>query len=155
MAVTTSAKLKTSYILGKDNQIEIVDENASAEAIYKIRNATTEWIPGQRNLSNRVFLNLDNQFKQAGFFEAINEKKQRSEWVALNFNRQESQLETFGKEELEEKFDFENVKILDALNTNFTEVVQQIDRGIALWKVCIILALISLAAEVLLLRFLA
>ncbi len=155
MAVSASAKLKTSYILGKDNQIEIADENVSAEAIYKIRNAETEWIPGQRNLSNRVFLNLDNQFKQAGFFEAVNEKKQRSEWVALNFNRQESQLETFSKEELEEKYDFDNVKILDALTTNFTEVVQQIDRGIALWKLCIILALISLAAEVLLLRFLA
>lgn len=155
MAVTSSAKLKTSYILGKDNQIEIADDNASAEAIYKIRNATSEWIPGQRNLSNKVFLSLDNQFKQAGFFEAVNEKKQRSEWVALNFNRQESQLDSYSKEDLEEKFELNNVKILDALTTNFTEVVQQIDRGIALWKVCIILALIGLAAEVLLLRFLA
>ncbi len=155
MAVTSSAKLKTSYILGKDNQIEIADENASAEAIYKIRNATSEWIPGQRNLSNKVFLSLDNQFKQAGFFEAINEKKQRSEWVALNFNRQESQLDSYNKEDLEEKFELNNIKILDALTTNITEVVQQINSGIALWKVCIILALIGLAAEVLLLRFLA
>lgn len=155
MAVTTSAKLKTSYILGKDNQIEIADENASAEAIYKIKNATSEWIPGQRNLSNKVFLSLDNQFKQVGFFEVVNEKKQRSEWVALNFNRQESQLDSYTKEDLEEKFELNNVKILDGLTTNFTEVVQQINSGIALWKVCIILALVGLAAEVLLLRFLA
>lgn len=155
MASRASVSLKTSYVLGRDNQIELIDANPNAEAIYKIKNDKTEWIPGQRSLSNSVFLSLDENFKQSGFFEIVNEKKQRNEWVALNFNRTESNLETYTINELKEKYAEKNVTILEADKTNFTEIVQQIDKGIALWKVCIILALICLAAEVLLLRFLA
>ena len=77
--------------------------------IYKIKNDKTEWIPGQRNLSNSVFLSLDENFKQSGFFEIVNEKKQRNEWVALNFNRIESNLETYSINELKEKYKFYNV----------------------------------------------
>jgi hypothetical protein len=154
MAVTASTATKISYVLGEDKQIEIADANPSAEAVYKIKNKQTEWIPGQRSLSNKVYLNLDQQFSQAGFFEVVNEKKQRSEWVALNFNRQESELDVLTKEEIAKQFVGNNIKILDAVNANLAATIAELSSGVALWKLCIILALIFLAAEVLLLRFL-
>jgi hypothetical protein len=154
MAVTTSTPVKISYILGKDYQIEIADNHPISDAVYKLKNQNSEWIPGQRSMTNKVYLNLDQQFTEAGFYEVVNEKKQRSEFVALNFNRQESQLDCFTKEELKEKFTGNNIKLLDATNTNLSATITELSKGMALWKVCIILALIFLASEVLLLRFL-
>jgi hypothetical protein len=154
MAVTSSTATKISYVLGEDKQIEIADNHPSADAVYKIKNQDSEWIPGQRSMTNKVFLNLDQQFTQAGFFEVVNEKKQRSEYVALNFNRQESELDHLSKDELAKMFTGKHVKILDALNANLSATITELSNGMALWKVCIILALIFLAAEVLLLRFL-
>jgi hypothetical protein len=154
MAVTSSTATKISYVLGEDKQIEIADNHQSADAVYKIKNQDNEWIPGQRSMTNKVFLNLDQQFTQAGFFEVVNEKKQRNEYVALNFNRQESELDHLSKEQLAELFTGKNVKILDALNANLAATITELSTGMALWKVCIILALVFLAAEVLLLRFL-
>ncbi len=154
MSVTSSAKLNTSYILGKDPQIEIAERTLATDAVYKIRNENIEWIPGQRNFGGKVFLDLDADITEAGFFEVFNEKTNSSHWVALNFNRQESETQTYTTEELEARFAGSRVEILDALKTNFAEAIEQINRGIALWKVCIILALVFLAAEILLLRFL-
>jgi hypothetical protein len=63
-------------------------------------------------------------------------------------------LDCFTKEELKEKFTGNNIKLLDATNTNLSATITELSKGMALWKVCIILALIFLASEVLLLRFL-
>jgi hypothetical protein len=154
MAVSTANKTKLAYTIGIDKQIEIADANPLPDAVYKIRNLNSEWIPGQRTLSNKVILHLDDHFRESGFFEVVNEKKQRSEWIALNFNRKESQLELYSKNELETIFQGENLRILDAMKTNLSAIVAELHSGIALWKLCIILALVFLASEVLLLRFL-
>lgn len=155
MAVTASARTKASYVIGEDKQIEIINNNPAPESIYKISNAQYEWIPAQRSLSNKVYLHLDEHIREAGFFELKNEKRPQSEWIALNYNRRESDISLYDKNELRQLFRSANITIVDAVHADLSTTISEWHSGIALWKVCIILALVFLASEVLLLRFYA
>ncbi|HXH18772.1 MAG TPA: hypothetical protein VNJ07_06775, partial [Chitinophagales bacterium] len=81
-----------------------------------------------------------------------NEKE--GQLVALNYDRKESQLDYYSASDLKDLFPQKNIRVLDAAGASITGMVKALQQGIVLWKVCIILALVFLGAEVLLLRFL-
>ena len=56
--------------------------------------------------------------------------------------------------DLKKLYPGKNMEILDGTKPNITEMVRELDRGVVLWKLCVIFALIFIGAEVLLLRFL-
>jgi hypothetical protein len=93
--------------------------------------------------------------QRAGIYNVYTgDDQQDAEFVALNYDRKESKLEYFSASELKEMYPQENIKIINTAGASITGLVEEINEGIVLWRVCIILALIFLGAEVLLLRFL-
>jgi hypothetical protein len=76
--------------------------------------------------------------------------------LSFNFNRKESDLNCFTSEELKELLvdkNFNNFNILETGTQDLKQSLMEIEQGKKLWKLCIILALLFLAVEGLLLRF--
>ncbi len=97
-------------------------------------------------------INLSTYEGEAGIYYAESENYQQA--IALNYNRTESNLLFYTNEELKEKYNSDNINILDKPEQNLSGIVTQLNEGTPLWKLCVIFALIFLAAEIILIRLL-
>jgi hypothetical protein len=150
-AFASSQSEKRSYTIGIDNFTEVFNTGTGEDISYKIT-GTQEFIPGQRNLGNKVLLNFNNMIERAGFYdvELGNEKLKN---LAMNYDRLESQLAYYSSDDLNELYGEQAQVLSNVINKDLAMVIQEKDKGIVLWRWCFILALIFLAVETLLLRF--
>ncbi len=154
MALSGGFSGKTSYVLGKDEVIEVDNRLTGAEDIYKMKGNDFEFIPRQKPVGPKVLISPGEQVTEAGFYRVYIGNESDGEPVALNYDRMESELEYFSASELKDLFPQKNIRILSAVSGSLTGLVRELNQGIVLWKFCIILALLFLGVEVLLLRFL-
>lgn len=153
MAIATGKNSRIAYVIGQDDILESDNKVTGSEMVYKLKGRVEEFIPGQKNLGNKVILNINNQVKEAGFYNLFLDEKETLSKFAFNYDRRESELAYFSEEELKEKGgQFVDV-IKASANADFKEIIGERSRGIILWRWCLIFALLFLLAEVLLLRF--
>jgi hypothetical protein len=153
MALATSKDSRIAYIIGKDEVIETDNKTEGTETIYKLKGKAEEFIPGQKSLGNKVILNVNNQVREAGFYNLFLEEKEILGKFAFNYDRRESNLVYFTDIELKDK----GGELIDVIAANtkadFKEIIGERSRGLVLWKYCLLIALVFLLIEVLLLRF--
>ncbi|MDB5002950.1 MAG: hypothetical protein JWQ34_1175 [Mucilaginibacter sp.] len=139
------------YSLGHDETIETTPIQSSEKQLLKLIKGKQSIIPDVKQQEGSTLLYVSDQLQETGLYEL---KKQDStvSVMAFNDNRGESDLSYYTPAELN--------KILpdkgDVIETNkgsVKDIVSQADFGVQLWKLCIILALIFLAAEILLTRY--
>ena len=140
------------YTIGKDNLIELKNDNRDNESIYKLYNGTNEFIPENRSLGNAVLLRVNTTLPTDGVY-TISTNNKNIGVAAFNFDRTESALQFPDKNELAQTFQQKNQLILDNTKANLAAEVKQIKDGVLLWKVCVILSLLFLLLEILLIRF--
>jgi hypothetical protein len=140
------------YTIGKDNLIELKSENATGESVYKLSNGKNEFIPENRSVGNTVLLRVNNLLPSDGHY-SIGINNNVLGVAAFNFDRSESNLKFAGKEELKNIFNGKHQLVLDNNSVGLSAEVKQIKDGVLLWKLCVILALACLLAEILLIRF--
>lgn len=138
--------------IGKDNLIELEGGNTIGENVYKLSNGKNEFIPENRTIGNTVLLRVNTTLQVDGFYTIMAQNKSAG-IVAFNFDRTESQLKFATKEDLKKLFNQKNQIILDNTNVNLSAAIKQLKEGVLLWKLCVILSLLFLLAEVLLIRF--
>ena len=120
--------------------------------IYKIKNSLGEFIPEQRSMGSRVMLGINNQIQNAGFYNLYLSKEETLDKFAYNYDRKESFLSFYNKNELSELVGT-NALIIAGTNTqDFADTVTTQSKGTPLWKWCLILTLVFLLIETLLLR---
>lgn len=153
MAVLNIHSDRIAYFIGDKTRIEVKAINVSGEPVYKVKGENVEFIPEQFAVGNKILLGLNEQVRRAGFYKVSLENTELNETLALNFDRKESDLRFFTAAELKEKYPQKNVNVVNGANAEVATVVKELDRGIPLWKWCIILTLIFLALEIALLRF--
>ena len=153
MALATSKDSRIAYIIGKDEVIETDNKTEGTETIYKLKGKAEEFIPGQKSLGNKVILNVNNQVREAGFYNLFLEENEILGKFAFNYDRRESNLVYFTDIELKDK----GGELIDVIAANtkadFKEIIGERSRGLVLWKYCLLIALVFLLIEVLLLRF--
>lgn len=153
MAISAGKQRPVAYTIGEDEVIIADHQVNSGELVYKMRGAGGEFIPEQRIVGSKVFLGVDNQVDQAGFYELFLNEEEMLDHFAFNYSRRESQLDYYPVEELEARFG-ERVAIIDTDNdAAITTQIAEQSQGIVLWRWCLILGLLFLGIEVLLLRF--
>ena len=153
MALATGKNNQIAYIIGKDEVIETENKAEGAETVYKLKGNAEEFIPGQKNLGSKVILNVNNQVREAGFYNLFLEEKETLGKLAFNYDRRESNLAYYSASELKEKIGSLADIITVDTKADFKEIIGERSRGIILWKYCLLLALGFLLVEVLLLRF--
>jgi hypothetical protein len=153
MAISAGTAKPLAYTIGNDEVIEATHQVNSGDLVYKLRGSGEEFIPGQRIVGSKVFLDIDDQLTEAGFYELFLNEEEPLDHFAFNYSRQESELEYYSAADLQAQLG-ERVDLIDTADDNaITAEIEERSQGIVLWRWCLILALIWLAMEVFLLRF--
>ena len=139
------------YTIGHDESIEIAPIQTNEKQLLKLVKDSISIIPDVRQQEGSTILYTSDQVQQNGTYDL---KRQDSTIAVLAFNdnRSESDLSYFTESDLT-KFMPKATNILQGGKGSLKNAVSEINIGLQLWKLCIILALIFLAAEIVLLRY--
>lgn len=145
------------YTIGNDEVIETPNSTSQGEGVFKLMSADkkTEVIPEHRVGDGKTKIYMHDQLNEPGnYFLTIDNENLMG--IALNYNRQESDLSVYSSEELKyiiESTFLNNFTVLDATAGNISSKLSELSEGKKLWKLCIIFALLFIAFEIALLRF--
>ena len=145
--------LQLAYEIGKQNRLNIstISNPISEQNQYLLSIGSQQWIPEWKIINSNTYLLIPAEINQAGWLTLQN-KQQNIRAIALNYNRSESNLSYLNSSALSD-FGFKTAIIYEASFHNFKNTIVQDNFGLQLWKICVILALVFLASEVLILRF--
>lgn len=155
MAISSAKEDAIAYTIGKD-EVLIADNRitgAGTETVYKLKGVSEEFIPEQRTVGAKVYLGINNQIKEADYYNLFLNPEEILDKYAFNYNRKESNLEYFNETDLTDMAQPNMDVINETASANFGTQIAERSRGVILWKWCLILALIFLGIETLLLRF--
>jgi hypothetical protein len=139
------------YTLGDNENIEIPPVQTNEKQVLKLVKGPESVIPDTRQQEGSTQLFVSDQLQQTGNYDL---KRQDSviAVVAFNDNRKESDMSYLAPSDLKNAFP-QAANVLQAGAGSIKSEVAQLNFGLQLWKLCIILALIFLAAEILFVRF--
>jgi hypothetical protein len=148
--VKTESRL---YYFLEDNTVTILADSLYGEEPVRLV-GSQEVIPPQRKDIDKVVMELPRFSMSAGFYQVMF-RRDTLDRVAFNLSRQESLLECYSADELEQRFGSQQVSIFRAASpASFAADIKERYLGTPLWKHALVLALLFLLAEVLLIRFL-
>ena len=142
------------YQSTEENLVNIQLDNLQPDVVYKLRNGEQELIPNQRISGRNLVMELPSYTLQPGFYELIANGEVRY-LLAFNHSPKESQLDQLDEEQLESIASANpKVELVEGIDSKQARAgLEQKFKGQALWKWALLLALLSLLAEVLLIRF--
>lgn len=154
IALLSQPKQELYYFIGND-RIQLTGMEMKESPFHIVGN-DVDLIPEQKMISAKLMLDFHNQIAEAGFYDLVQQEQSKSV-IALNFDRQESDLAVYTLAEIEkilEQNALGNFKIIEQTKESLSNTLKNINRGIALWKYFIIAALVFLGLEILFLRIL-
>ncbi len=145
-----------SYTIGESNSVSLTQGSYQSEKMkVKEDNGDLEFIPELRTNRNEVNLLLYDQIKFAGHFSVFQEQSKVGAF-SFNYNREESDLSYYGKEELESLIAKsalgKHTKIIEGADGAEPVNVIEFAEGKFYWWLLLFLAVIFLGIEILLLR---
>ncbi len=146
------------YILGEDDNIKISISNLelSETPFSLISNQSNQpVIPMQQIQNEELNLFLDNIKLQKGYYKLMLLDSVIS-LLAFNYNRDESEMEFYDIQQLDElcnKSKLKNASVLNVIDPNYKEVINALQKESDFWKLFIIFALSVILLEILVLRY--
>ncbi|MDB5061890.1 MAG: hypothetical protein JWP67_1733 [Mucilaginibacter sp.] len=139
------------YTLGNNQVIETIALQSTEKQLLKMVKGSQTIIPDVQQQEGSTLLYLPDQLKETGIYD-LKKQDSTAAVLAFNDNRSESDLSYLNNNELENLF-VRQATLLQGNNLNTNRINGPANSGLQLWKLCIILALLFLAAEILLIRF--
>ncbi len=151
MALSGRRNHQLAYTIGQDLEVELtVPVRKTAESLLRFRSENEEFVPSQRYIGSRVKLGMEEGLTRSGVYDVLDDQATVLGNVAFNYDRRESDLSILGVEDIRAK----GFQIPDeTARADLSVWVGEQERGIVLWRWCVILALVLIAIESLLLRF--
>ncbi|NDP28342.1 MAG: hypothetical protein GZ087_13090 [Flavobacterium sp.] len=144
MGINNQNKGVNALTIGNNNPF-FIDVPLSKDEILKVQNDSKTFIPEQQMLNDKVKLTFNDYPEEAGNFGIYNQKE-RLQNISFNYNRTESDLAEANENLLS------NYKTIDSIATVFDTL--QTDRtDNQIWKWFVIFALLFLATEMAIIRF--
>lgn len=158
MVLNSLPKQEISFTVGQNTFYYLprninLDLNASVEIVN--RKNQDKIIPTVTASGQGMRIDFGDQITGDGHYLIENDGVAVAS-MAFNFDRKESDLRYFTADEIEsnlEENQLNNATLVRAVDRNFSEVLSEIQNGKQLWRLCILLALFFILAEVLLIRF--
>lgn len=139
------------YTLGHDESMEIPPIQTNEKQLIKLIKGNISIIPDVRQQEGETLLYTSDELTETGIYDL---RKQDSTLAVLAFNdnRSESDLSYYTKADLAKVLP-ENGNLLQSGSASIKSIVAEENIGLQLWKLCIILALVFLATEIVLIRY--
>jgi len=158
LVLNSIPKQQTFYTIGKDPYV-LISQNHGMNNLSSLTikgEDNHEFIPDiQVSGQNRLRLGLENQIKKSGFYTVEAEDSLVS-ILALNYDRSESDLRYFEKNELKDQISsagLSQITVIENTGMQFSEILREIQNEKQLWKWFILLSLLFIATEALIIRF--
>ena len=139
------------YTLGQDDYIAVAPFQSDDKQVLKLTKGNFSLIPDLRDQQGDARLFIGDQLPEAGNYEL---KKQDSTLAVVAFNNSRAESDMSYLEPSVLKADFpQAAPVLQPGSASIRGDVADLNLGLQLWKLCIILALIFIGAEILLVRY--
>lgn len=150
-AVIKSQVRPLYYTMGVNQQVNDLNISISNDEAIKLSNGSYEIIPPIRPIGQQVSIEIPSNMTKDGVFD-VWRGQQLISVIACNYDRKESEMKFLNTTQLKAKFPETYIDVEN--DTNFLQKSNQgfLKSNTALWKVCVILALLFLIAEILLIR---
>lgn len=157
MALNSSGQRKLFYTLGKDNAFEVLRTGNDYNEVYKIKKYDNdfEFIPQFSSAFSSYTFFVNDQINVSGNYYLYN-KDDTLAGVSFNYNRRESDMSYLFEDDINNRIKssgLKNIYLIDTRKETVKDAVAKINKGVVIWKYCIILALLFLLTEILLLLF--
>lgn len=139
------------YTVGNNLPIETVPLQSTEKQLVKMVKDKQTIIPDVKQQEGSTLLYLPDQLTETGIYD-LKKQDSTAAVLAFNNNRSESDLSYLTAAQLAQIFP-KNSTLLNGNQLNANSIAGTGNSGLQLWKLCIILALIFLAAEILLVRY--
>ncbi|MFT5622017.1 MAG: hypothetical protein ACI9QR_002359, partial [Flavobacteriaceae bacterium] len=154
MAILGAKNVDIAYPIEASTKIYLSELPSNEESILRLVKDEMEIIPAKSILNGNLLLTVPGMSLSSDIYKVQDISNEYYAEVALNYNRSEGDLSFYSEDELKENFANSNVQILQNNLAIIKDNVKQMEDGKSFWKLCLILALLFLAIEILLLRFL-
>lgn len=157
MALLSKPSAKLYYTTGREEAIMVKNETMEGDRVLKMKSQSKDFeiIPETRSVGSQMNIFAGTRIREAGFYD-INNNGNLLTSVAFNFDRDESELDYFTTNQIEDELadnGLQNFSVLTTTqNQSLTTTIEEINSGKRLWKLFLILALAFLLGEVILLR---
>ena len=157
MALFSIPQSNLFYTIGRDNSVEVTNIRLAGDNVFHIRSLTSTFdlVPEAKLIESNTVMMLHNQLSLAGNY-LLSSNTDSIRGLGFNYDRKESELACYTSSELQEQYEkvgYTNFSVLESKGKDITTTLKEAGQGKPLWKLCILMVLLFLAAEVLLLRF--
>lgn len=139
---------KLYYTVDQSNTIEFQTPIAK-DAVLTITNKSAAFIPLQQNNQNKVSIQLKEQPLHNGFYHILH-KKDTIQTIAFNYPKEESILQYLELKSVENQH--KNIQTATSVTNTFENIAKK-NEVQWLWKLFLILAIVSLLLEILILKY--
>lgn len=157
MALFSQPQGELYYTISESKPVDLGNVGAIGENPFHLVDASKKFdvIPAHVVQDGKTLLDVQRMVVEPGNY-FVNLDGKMITGVSFNYDRAESDMRVFMKDELEAQHTaagLTNFSILDKGPQGLTEILTEKDYGIRLWKICIWIVLGCLLAEILLIRF--
>lgn len=154
MALNSVNKTNLFYTIGDGQLVKLNLTGQGKDQVYKLALDKGEFIPQMVVKENKLNLSPGPELKQPGNYSLLSGRDDAKVRIAFNYNRNESANAYFTETELSDLIKIPGIKVLQNNPKGIKQAIIEADKGVQLWRYCIMIALFFLITEVLLLRFL-
>lgn len=150
MSVSSGQAKASSYVIGNRVLASVPYESTSEDNQLHVK-GKNEFIPGIFKQDKQAFLDIRGQVSESGIYRVTDKNNNLVQLLALNYDRRESDNRLSTEADLG---GISHLKLIKTADPNaLSAIVKEENQGITLWRLCLILALTFLLAEVLIVRF--
>jgi hypothetical protein len=150
IAFTSMQERPLYYTIGKDNLLSSSTLRINPNQSLRLRSGKDEVIPEIRQVPGKTLLYIADQIRSAGFYELLKTDSLLSTY-AFNESPAESDMHFSSDATLKQLFGTQSLTI-QGPDQGLSAVPSE-NNHIELWKLCLVLCAVFLAAEALLIRF--
>jgi len=158
IAITAEKKENLFHFIGEDEKVTVpvtINQAGDNPITLNLAGSNYNFIPGQQQNGNQITLFPGDGIQKAGIYNALLKDSVKFS-LAFNYNRSESAMRFFSRQQLDTILKSSPVREYTVLNgkiNNVREVINEQQKGAQIWKLFIIFALLMLLAEVMILRW--
>jgi hypothetical protein len=156
MSILSMNLIQNSAVLGEKDEFFINQNLNTADDVMHLINEDLkiDVVPQLKTVNGGIQISTNGLINRAGYYSLMNSNNNVAVF-SFNYNRKESVMQFLNEDALKSELEtahLTNFSFFKDQGGNLTKKINQLSEGIALWKYCIIIALLAFLAEILIIR---